>query len=253
MLTGAEITRVLQQAEIHKDVAIDDTKWKRLRTAFALQQRSDGHGNRVAKAIEITMDPVRFTQAPQGFATEREQLNRVLAFCGMELGEDGRLRKVTPAKTLSEAQRRARSLYQRLTARGAHGQVLGYCTAELLQDNYFHAVLEATKGLFERVRQRTGLQADGHELVDQAFGTPKGGGPPRIAFNSLRTQSHRSEQTGLVNLFKGVYGTFRNPTAHSPRSSWPMTEQDALDLLTLLSMLHRRLDQAVDVPQVGSS
>jgi hypothetical protein len=39
-----------------------------------------------------------------------------------------------------------------------------------------------------------------------------------------------------------------NPTAHSPRISWPMTEQDALDLLTLLSMLHRRLDQAVDVP-----
>jgi uncharacterized protein (TIGR02391 family) len=78
-------------------------------------------------------------------------------------------------------------------------------------------------------------------------------GPPRIAFNGLRTHSHRSKQTGLVNLFKGVYETFRNPTAHSPRSSWPMTEQDALDLLTLLSMLHRRLDQAVDVPRVGSS
>jgi uncharacterized protein (TIGR02391 family) len=250
VLTGSEITRVLQQAEIYKDVAVDDTKWKRLRIAFALQQRSDGHGSRVAKAISIAMDPIRFTQEPQQFATSREHLNRVLAFCGMELGEDGRLRKATPVQTLTEAQQRARSLYQRLAARGVHREVLRYCTAELLEDNYFHAVLEATKGLFERLRERTSLDADGSELVDQAFGIPKGGGTPMVAFNSLRTQSERSEQTGLMNLFKGVYGTFRNPTAHSPRISWPMDEQDALDLLTLLSMLHRRLDHAVDVPRL---
>jgi uncharacterized protein (TIGR02391 family) len=251
VLTGAEITRVLQQAEIDKDVAVDDTKWKRLRTAFLLQQRSDGHATKVARAIEIAMDPIRFTQAPQQFGPQRDQLNCILAFCGMELGEDGRLRKATPGRDAHRAQRRARSLYQRLSGRGAHREVLRYCTAELLEDNYFHAVLEATKGLFERVRQRTGLQADGHELVDQALGVPKGAGMPRIAFNSLRGQSERSEQTGLANLFKGVFGTFRNPTAHSPRISWPMSEQDALDLLTLLSMLHRRLDQAVDVPRVS--
>ena len=39
LLTGSEITRVLQQAEVYKDVTPDDTKWKRLLTAFALQQR----------------------------------------------------------------------------------------------------------------------------------------------------------------------------------------------------------------------
>lgn len=244
LLTGSEITRMLQQAEIHKDVTPDDTKWKRLLTAFTLQQRSDSSGTQVARAIELTMGPVRYAHEPQRFAVAREQLNRVLAVCGMELGDDGRLRPSTPAQTLTEAQRRARNLYQRLADRGAHRQVLSYCTAELLEDNYFHAVLEATKGLFERVRQRTGLQTDGSVLVDQAFG----GDIPRVAFNSLRSDSERSEQRGLMNLFKGVYGTFRNPTAQSPRISWPMTEQDALDLLILLSMLHRRLDQAVDVP-----
>jgi uncharacterized protein (TIGR02391 family) len=127
--------------------------------------------------------------------------------------------------------------------------VLQYCTAELLADNYFHAVLEASKGLFERLRDRTGLDADGADLIDRALAIPKDGGPPQIAFNSLRTESERSEQRGLVNLFKGVAGTFRNPTAHAPRISWPMTELDALDLLTLLSMLHRRLDTAIDVPR----
>jgi hypothetical protein len=66
--------------------------------------------------------------------------------CGIQLGEHRRLRPATPVQTLTEAQQRANNLYRRLTDRGAHGQVLSYCTAELLEDNYFHAVLEATKG-----------------------------------------------------------------------------------------------------------
>jgi uncharacterized protein (TIGR02391 family) len=252
MLTGSEITRVLQQAEIYKDVLTGETKWKRLLAAFQLQQRSDHSGNRVARAAEIAMAPVRYTNAADQFTIHRERLNTVLAFASMQLGEDGHLRSVDPTSTLTEAQRRAKSLYQRLAQRGAHRAVLKYCTAELLADNYFHAVLEASKGLFEALRVRTRLDADGTELIDQALGIPKGGGAPRVAFNSLRTESERSEQRGLVNLFKGVAGTFRNPTAHAPRISWSMSEQDALDLLTLVSMLHRRLDQAIDVPRASS-
>jgi len=31
----------------------------------------------------------------------------------------------------------------------------------------------------------------------------------------------------------------------APKISWPMGEQDALDLLSIVSFLHRRLDDAV--------
>ena len=97
----------------------------------------------------------------------------------MELGEDGRLRPATPVQTLTEAQRRASNLYRRLADRGAHGQVLGYCTAELLEDNDFHAVLEATKGLVERVRQPVadpgaGAREDGSNLKGQPPRAPSG-------------------------------------------------------------------------------
>jgi hypothetical protein len=95
LLTGSEITRMLQQAEIYKDVIPDDTKWRRLLTAFTLQQRSDSSGTQVAWAIELTMSPVRYAHEPQRFAVAQEQLHRVLAFCGIELGEDGRLRPAT--------------------------------------------------------------------------------------------------------------------------------------------------------------
>ena len=51
---------------------------------------------------------------------------------------------------------------------------------------------------------------------------------------------------------KGVFGVFRNVTAHAPKIIWPIGEQDALDLLSLVSYVHRRLDAAVDVPRTKS-
>ena len=47
-----------------------------------------------------------------------------------------------------------------------------------------------------------------------------------------------------MNLLKGLYGTIRNPMAHDPRVEWDMNEQDALDILTTISLVHRKLDQA---------
>jgi uncharacterized protein (TIGR02391 family) len=43
---------------------------------------------------------------------------------------------------------------------------------------------------------------------------------------------------------KGLFSTFRNPTAHAPRMVWATSRARALDMLTLASMLHRRLDDA---------
>jgi len=81
---------------------------------------------------------------------------------------------------------------------------------------------------------------DGGELYDAALG----GSAPRLQINALRTKSQRSEQSGFLNLLKGLYGTFRNPTAHEARVEWQMSEEDALDLLSIASYAHRRVDKA---------
>jgi hypothetical protein len=47
-----------------------------------------------------------------------------------------------------------------------------------------------------------------------------------------------------MNLLKCLHRTIRNPLAHNPRLEWDMTEQDALDILTTISLVHRRLDMA---------
>jgi len=46
-------------------------------------------------------------------------------------------------------------------------------------------------------------------------------------------------------MMKGVFSTFRNPVAHAPKINWATSRADALDMLTLASMLHRRLDTAI--------
>lgn len=37
---------------------------------------------------------------------------------------------------------------------------------------------------------------------------------------------------------------FRNPEAHQPKIYWNIEEQDALEILGLISYCHRRLDNA---------
>ncbi len=66
-----------------------------------------------------------------------------------------------------------------------------------------------------------------------------------LAINALTDDSQVSEQRGFANLVKGMFGMFRNTTAHAPRMNWNMTRRDAEDLLTLASLIHRRLDAAV--------
>ena len=135
-------------------------------------------------------------------------------------------------------------LRKALVERRVHADVLKFCRAELVVDNYFHAVFEATKSVAQKLRDRTGLTSDGAPLVDEALAIGKAGFP-RLAFNSLASESERSEQTGLVNLIKGLFGAFRNTTGHAPKIHWKISEQDALDILTTISLVHRRLDAAI--------
>jgi uncharacterized protein (TIGR02391 family) len=106
-------------------------------------------------------------------------------------------------------------------------------------------VFEATKGLAARLRTLSGSILDGANLVDHCFGAKSS--PPLIRINPYVTITDRSEHSGFANLLRGVFGTFRNPPAHTPKAAadWTITEPDALDLFSLLSFVHRRLDKAV--------
>ena len=112
-----------------------------------------------------------------------------------------------------------------------------------MEENYFHAVFEAAKGLAERIREKTGLKIDGVNLIRETFERPKGGFPI-LAINALETETELNEHDGLTNLIIGAFKLFRNPIAHTPKILWQHDIEDAVDCLTLISFLHFKLDQS---------
>lgn len=240
-LTGSEIDHLLRNCHIPNPTP-EMTKWKRLHNAFVEFQNEHQVGNHIIVFIHRAMDPARFVSEPNVFRSRRDRLNPVLAFCGYTLGEDGKLRKADAARTITEALERANRLHSALIQRSVHADVLKFCKAELLEENYFHAVFEAMKSITSKLRTLSGLSGDGCDLVHDAFGQKFG--DPLLAINPYKTETHKGEQYGFMNLLKGLYGTIRNPLAHTPKAEWDMTEQDALDILTMISLVHRKLDQA---------
>jgi uncharacterized protein (TIGR02391 family) len=219
---------------------------KRDRLFYGLQQGQaiHGSGSKVCQLVERAMDPVRYRGQSALFDERRHDLNIVLLFAGMHIREDGRLEAVRAA-SLSEAEQRASKLRAELMRRGIAGDVVRFCRPELLDGNYFHAVFEATKSVAEKIRARTGSILDGRALVEEAFGT-RNERVPLLAWNPRLTETDKSEHQGVALMVSGMFSYFRNLLAHVPKVGFrTITEEEALEILTILSFLHRRLDAAV--------
>lgn len=122
-----------------------------------------------------------------------------------------------------------------------HELIFEYCKPELLAENYFHAVFEAIKSIADRIRKMTGLYADCAELINTTFSTKN----PLLRINLLQNDTDRSEHLGLMNLIKGLFGLIRNPTAHVQKIKFAIDEEEAFDLMILISYTHKRLDRII--------
>ncbi|HPT73056.1 MAG TPA: TIGR02391 family protein [Candidatus Cloacimonadota bacterium] len=245
ILSNSEIDKVLVDSKID-NIDPTNTKWRRLYNSFVTFQNKQQCSNNILTFIEKTITPVRFVNNRVLFEENRIELNKVLIFVGITIGENGKLFKTQKAETIKDAEKRAGDLKQVLKDRNVHPDVIAFCKAELLQENYFHAVFEATKSLAEKIRVKTGLIEDGAYLIDKAFGLGQDN-KPLLAFSQLETESEINEHRGFMNLLKGVFGMFRNTTAHAPKIKWAINEIDALDSLTIISLLHRKLDNCFRV------
>jgi len=241
--TGSEITRLLNDSKI-EDIASGITKWKRLYSALVNKQDVDKCANNILAFIENAMKPSRHINNHEWFDNTRFELNKVLSFAGYSLQKNGKISTTQKSYTISEAAAKASMLKEHLLIRKVHPDVLLYCREELVVDNYFHVVFEATKSVADKIRMKTDLNSDGAALVDDAFSFKDK--VPHLALSNLQTDSEKSEQKGFMNLIKGLFGTFRNTTAHAPKIKWSIEDQDALDILSMVSLIHRRLDNAIE-------
>ena len=237
--SGSDISRVLADRGIRDDSG-QSTKWRRLYSIFLGIQRRDRSSNRILDFIQSYLAPARFVGRNEEFEQHLIELNTVLAFSGLEFGADGQFRNRPAVATLPEAERRADKIKSKFQGRPIHPEVLRYCKAELMQDNYFHAVFEASKGLAQRIRDKAGVDGDGASLVDRVFSVEQ----PILALNTLQTETERAEHKGFASLLKGCFAAVRNPLAHEPKIMWD-GEDDAADYFTLISLLNRKLDDCV--------
>jgi uncharacterized protein (TIGR02391 family) len=238
-LTGSEIGHLLTVCGMSYPCP-SLTKRHRLYNAFAENQNTRKDRSAILAFIRKSMKPELYAREPERYEPMRANLNRALLFAGLAMDATGALTKSEAARTLTEAERRAAELRNDLEIRNVHPDVLRFCRQELLVENYFHAVLEATKSVANKLRDRTGLTEDGAKLADQVFG----GETPPLVINSFQTESEKSEQRGFVNLVKGAFGLFRNTTAHVPKIAWAVNRSDAEEAFSLLSMIHKRIDGA---------
>lgn len=252
-LTGGEIGHILATVKA-PDPTPAATKRHRLYNGLAMKQNDTLSANSTVAFIVRAMAPVSNRNDPKLFVRRQQDLNEVLVHIGLRVNDQGKVAKGPTASTLTEAAERAGSIRSELRRRATHDSVLGYCTDEILAKDCFHALLEASKSVPDRIRLLTGLTSDGSTLVDGALSLNSG---PILRINPLADESDRSEQKGFGNLVRGLLGLYRNPIAHTPRINRFISDDELIEALTVISMVHRRLDDAVIVkpqpPVAGST
>lgn len=241
-LTGTQLHQFIQQAQM-EDVSYNEemlAKRKKLYNAFAHEINTHKCSNNIVAFIQLVLDPALYVDNSELFEKRRQAINKQLAFEGLEIDETGKVVALEEkASRLQDIELRVKGLKNKLEQRNVHLAISSYCRAELIADNYFHAVMEANKGLFQRIRDISGVEADGNKLIEQVFSSN-----PIVIINGFQSQSEKDEHNGFCNLLKGLCSMFRNPLAHEPKVEWPISEQDALEILGIISYCHRRLDNA---------
>ena len=121
-----------------------------------------------------------------------------------------------------------------------------HATIRQVADRYLEshievAIFEAFKAVNNRVKEMTGLNADGSDLMARAFGDDRDPNPP-IRLADVSKESGRNIQSGFRFIFMGAVRGIRNPDAHELFE--PVSEEEAFEELSLASMLMRRLDDA---------
>ncbi len=248
-LTPTQIGEFFAQMKV-ADPTPGLAKWKRIFNALVAFQNQYKLGNAVIVFITRAMDPSLYNERALEFEDRRLALNRILAFSGFSIRGDGKITRCDPATVLDEASIRSNHFQAQLIGRGVHDAVFQYCSPEILSRGYLYSVFMALKNIAAKVRLLSGLTGEGADLVERAFSLDKSG-YPLVAINGLETDTLKGEQRAFMNLTVGLFGIVRSPMAHNVKTDWSMPETDALDVMCLVSLVHRKLDAASKIQPIG--
>ena len=247
--SSSDISRYLEVNHLVDDSG-ESTKWKRLDAIFLKIQRETRSAEQIIGFIGSYLSPKRFIRKSDKFELYRNELNEILSLEGLEYLKDGKFRHIDQAEILDELGEQGESLFEKLKSLNTHPEIFKYCESDLKQGDYFTASLESCKGLFQRIRDMSGIKKDGVKLIDAAFK----GDNPFLSLNNLETETAQSEQMGLIHLLKSCAMMIRNPKAHEPKILQEEGEEkDILKEFYLISMAHGELDKCKQNRQISQS
>lgn len=115
----------------------------------------------------------------------------------------------------------------------------------LVRDRYFdEAVRKASQRFMNRVRELADRpDLDGVGLLNKTFSEDA----PLLSFSDRSTLVERDEHNGYRALAVGLAQAIRNVLSHD--DNYGLTRLEALEWLAFISAMHRRLDQAEQIPQ----
>ena len=148
-ITGSVIHKMLLQSQI-EDISFNEqflAKRKKLFNAFADYQNKNHCANNIILFIQNILSPQRYINNVEMFNSIKAEVNKQLAFEGLYVDDTNQIISVEKASKISDVQIKVDGLKAKLIEQGAHQLVFSYCNAELLANNYFHSVLESSKGL----------------------------------------------------------------------------------------------------------
>ncbi|MDD2475087.1 MAG: TIGR02391 family protein, partial [Dysgonamonadaceae bacterium] len=104
-------------------------------------------------------------------------------------------------------------------------------------ENYTAAILDSIHFIGDLIREKSGLDSDGLNLIGNAFG----GKNPKIKINSLQTETDINIQNGIEQSLRGIYSAFRNPRSHT---KYEDNEEDANAIILFINHLLKLIDKS---------
>ncbi len=144
------------------------------------------------------------------------------------------LEEIVDRKLLETAEQRGDLGFERLLH-----PIIAHESYPMFREGHLReAVFNSVVAIFDLIRQRTGIDADGPNLVNRAFSLAD----PYLVLSELTSESGQNDQKGFMQVFSGSYQGIRNPKAHT--LTHDLTEPAAAQYLVYASLLARRVEEA---------
>lgn len=125
--------------------------------------------------------------------------------------------------------------------RNFHSEIVKNCSKLYFNGHFFHAVFEAAKIYHQLVQNKSQSIKEGQDLMLHVWNPNKG----TLKVTKCFSSTDKNVQEGIAFLSAGLMRAIRNPTAHEPAHLWPITREECLDILSFISFLMKKLDDAV--------